>query len=63
MDVLELLDVGSRVTRGRVRRVIALAGFLLLFGGSQQGPIAYQLVQGAFDGRAAQLSQLALPEQ
>lgn len=58
MDVLDLVDVGSRIARGRVRRVIALAGFLLIVGWSQRWPIAYPLVQGAIDGRVAQLSEL-----
>lgn len=55
MDLLDVLGIGSEL-KGKVGRCFSLVGALLIFGWSQRWPIAYPLVQAAYEGRIEQLT-------
>jgi hypothetical protein len=55
MDLLDVIEAGAD-QKGRIGRVFAVAGFVLLLGWAQRWPVAYPLVQAAYEGRIERLT-------
>lgn len=59
-DILDLLEFASR-SKGRIATASGIASFALLWGWAERWPIAYPLIQGALDARAAKMLEMFTP--
>jgi hypothetical protein len=59
VDLLDVIGVGADL-KGKIGRAFALTGALLIYGWTQRWPVAYPLVQAAYEGRAEQMTNAIL---